>query len=337
MICSKCGNEVADGSRFCTYCAAPLETEPAVGNEPTTAGPPPAAGEPAVGSGTAGETATASPFSVDASNPLATPPPPSSGTPLSPGAIPPPPPPGTPPPPGAMPYSGQTAPYVVATPIPPAFEPKKSKAPLVIGIVVGVILLCCIGCVVVAWLLYGAAEDAVSGYTSGTDDYYATPAPPPTTIYVVPPAHDTNPDNQQPPSRPAEIIGQMNNPKVVVDNDTVKVTIDAGTRIVSDAGNFIDVSCVVENKTDQTIALYFEDSTLVDGYKGGQIVFDKDYLASEYGEKPHFLPGEAAPAALAFDREKITGDLKGLKGSLLVYNAESLDDIASYYIEIPEF
>ena len=198
MICSKCGNEVAEGSRFCTYCAAPLEAEPAVGNEPTAVGEPAAtggtangaAGEPAVDGGTAGG-ATAWPPSVDASKPLA----PHPSPPLSPGAMPPPPPPGMPPLPGATPYSGQAAPYFTATPIPPVVEPKKSKAPLVIGIVAGVILLCCIGCAVVTWLIYSAAEDAVYSYTSSIDDYNAIPAPPPTTIYVVPPAQGTNPDN----------------------------------------------------------------------------------------------------------------------------------------------
>ena len=47
MYCSKCGSQIADGSRFCSFCGAPVEVVPAVAPEPEVpAAPAPAPAEP---------------------------------------------------------------------------------------------------------------------------------------------------------------------------------------------------------------------------------------------------------------------------------------------------
>ncbi len=64
--------------------------------------------------------------------------------------------------------------YPPATPQPQYQQPqppKKKKTGLIIGIVVGVLLLCCVGSGVAGYLLYRAAEDEVTNTLETTDEW----------------------------------------------------------------------------------------------------------------------------------------------------------------------
>jgi len=79
MICSQCGNNVADGSTVCSQCGAQLSTAAAAGpGTPGTASPGPAAGPPGGTPGSAFSSSYTGPPGYSSSNPPGSAPPGSS-------------------------------------------------------------------------------------------------------------------------------------------------------------------------------------------------------------------------------------------------------------------
>ena len=209
---------------------------------------------------------------------------------------------------------------------------KKSRAGLVVGIIIAAVLVLGVAVAIGGYFIY---QNVVANVPDPTIPKITDPGTKP----------DTNPDtnpgpstvtpptpNNPPASKP--LVDDFKNPYVVLDEAEIKITIDVGSGTTENAGGYYDVYCVVENKTDREFSIYLEEVS-GDGYLGdsGNVYIFPDFY--DYSSLWDFAPGECL-SIFSFQTDEVDGKVTKFKAKLVVFDANSYEDVCEYYIEIPE-
>lgn len=221
---------------------------------------------------------------------------------------------------------------------------KKSKTGLVVGIIIAAVVVLVAAVSIGGYFIYqNLVADEPSTWGTGTVDTNTTPdpSPQPTPKPEPTPKPDPEPAPDPDPIAPPisndgpvpTSLADFKNPYVVLDTAEVKITIDVGSGTTQTTLTTFDVYCVVENKTDKEFGFFVENAT-GDGYRGSKnnVFLFKEFYVGDLGD---FVPGENL-AILTFDADEVDGKITNFKAKLILYDVETLDDIAEYDIVIPE-
>lgn len=363
MICSNCGNVVADGSVSCGYCGAAVDpmsqafAQPgaydgsqqwAVGADAGYGAQPPTgyAGQPEQGYGVgygqpqAGYDQTQAgygaqpPAGYDAQQQVNyhTQQAQHQYAAAQPGTYP------------EQPYAGMPAqldgggmPAQAYSAAPPPQTAKKNKTPMIIGIVAAAVLVLAIIGVGGFFL--------VQNLTAGAPDPITTPDPDPVPTPQPSPNPDPEPTSDPPAGPntgnkidPKTLLADFENPYVILDEAEIKITIDIGSGERDDSKYSYKVRCVVENKTDEQFRIMVTNAS-GNNYTGraSSVLFMKGYIPDNkaHNSSSYFQPG-ANLGYFDISRDDIGGIITDFKATISLSDVESLDVIVEYKITVPE-
>jgi hypothetical protein len=209
----------------------------------------------------------------------------------------------------------------------PTEPPKKSKAWIVILVIVGVLVLCCVGVSIGGYVLYQRALEAatVTSITTNTTTPLPTPAPSPNT--------STPPGTTTPLDPPSDIPAISNG--ILVDNDDLTVTLELGSGTFDQVDGWYTIDCTVDNKTDKKLAMYFDYDTQVVGYEADYFGLDDNYFGViiwPEGYDIDFLPKAKTDGLMVFMGAAEGEVPTALWGTLVVYDTDTYDTIGEYQI-----
>jgi flagellar basal body-associated protein FliL len=187
-------------------------------------------------------------------------------------------------------------------------QPKKKKTWIII-LIVGLVLLCCIGTAIGGfvtynnWVTYG-------GVLSEN---------PPSNVLPTPPNTNT-PNNSE----------QLGNEEVILDNNVVKITVDIGSGKTNEAGGFYEVDLVVENKTDKDIVLMFDYPLTANSPEPLSA-----YIAPSIEHFDVSFPAkQTTTGVLTFYSTVGSSGITNLEGNLEVIDLDSFDLLGEYPIKV---
>jgi hypothetical protein len=205
---------------------------------------------------------------------------------------------------------------------PPAAQmpqaPQKKKSGIIIAVVI-VVILVCLAMVIGAGVLFRAAAvsyyseepveivlpDNNSGNTGTTDNF-------------------DNSDGSG--GKAAPIV----NGEVLVDNDILTIIVDVENGSVDEyVSDWYSVPCMVENKTNKPLGMYFDMDTSFDGVKKGDV---NTMIMPD--EEMDFLPETELAGTIVFFTLPPEGQVTNLKGTLIVFDTETYETIGEYPISM---
>jgi hypothetical protein len=209
-------------------------------------------------------------------------------------------------------------------------QPPKKKTGLIIGIIIAVVLVICVGVGIGGYLIFqgldnsGVLTDISTDNNTGTNNDNSSGN-------LNNDSNSNNGNSTGTTDRAPSIPGG----EVVVDNDVLTLTVDTSGGTVDSILDWYEVDCVIVNKTDTILGIYFDydDTTTDNGLVGSDIVIIPE------GEYYDFLPHETIAGSIVFmipsDMSAVTS-VTNLKGTLIVYDLgkDSLDTIAEYPVSI---
>jgi hypothetical protein len=227
-------------------------------------------------------------------------------------------------PPAGAPPTGSAYPPV-------AGQPPKKKTGLIVGIIIAVVLVICVGLGIGGYLIYqgvtntGVLIDNSTGNNTGTNNNGSSDG-------ILDGNNNNGSSNNSGNTSRAPSIPDG---EVVVDSDVLTLVVDTNGGVVDNILDWYEVDCVVVNKTNTTLGIYFDydDTTTDNGFVGSDIIIMPE------GNYYDFLPNETLAGVIVFmipsDISSVTS-VTNLKGTLIVYDleADNLDTIAEYPVSI---
>jgi hypothetical protein len=207
-------------------------------------------------------------------------------------------------------FAPQDVPVYPAAPPPPP-EKKKTWLIVLIIVIVGLVLCCGVVTVGTVWFL-SSVEDAVTD-TGGSvmPDYdYDFDYDEDANVWPVPNTHE----------------------ETLIDNDTLSIVVAVGSGEPNEYYDWYDVICLVENKTDEPIGIYFDYDTTVEGF------YERAPLVTIYPREIgfDFLPDTPTEAIISIDDTLTADRATNLEGTLVVYSQETFETIGEFHFSMDE-
>jgi flagellar basal body-associated protein FliL len=223
-----------------------------------------------------------------------------------------------------MPQTGSAYPPAPGTEQP---QKKKSKAGLVIGIVIAIVLVICVGLGIGGFLLWQNLNDITLSNFNNTPTPSTNDTPRPNNNTPTPSPNETPaPNNNDTPVTPAA------DEEVIVDTDILTFTFDAGSGGRDDVLDWYSVDCTVVNKTDVLINIYFDYDTVTDnGVSGENIVIFPTGNSFDFSAN---TTTRGILAIMAPYGEPIPDGIQNLRGTLIVFDANTYETIVEYPVSI---
>jgi flagellar basal body-associated protein FliL len=188
-------------------------------------------------------------------------------------------------------------------------QPKKKKTWIIL-LIVGLVLLCCIGTVVGSIMTYN--NWIASGRVLNEN--------PPSNVLPAPPNTNT-PNNSE----------QLSNEEVILDNNMIKITVDTGSGKASEYGDYYEVDLVVENKTEKDIVLMFGYPLTANNSPEPLSAYIAPSIESS---GISFSAKQTTTGELTFYTTAGSSGITNLDGSLEIIDIDSFDVLAEYPIKI---
>jgi hypothetical protein len=243
---------------------------------------------------------------------------------------------------GAGPYPpppyGQTPEQPYAPPSGSAYPPASAPAPqqphkktgLFVAIIVAVVLVLCLGLAIVGSIAFrqisniSVNEGSVTSNTTGNSDERDRNDSPGFTV-------PNNENGERDRNGGSEL--SLPNGEVVVDSDILTFVVETGGGQVWEDLEWYVVECTIENKTDNTLDMYFDfDYKMDEDYSSVDII-----IMPEPEDNYEFPPHKKVHATIIFDDlsdEYLITGVTNFTGTLIVYDRETFDTIAEYPVSI---
>jgi hypothetical protein len=127
-------------------------------------------------------------------------------------------------------------------------------------------------------------------------------------------------------------VEDYENPVVILDEKELKITINVGSGGNRAITGYLDFECIIENKTNKTAGLFFEDIS-ADGFSGNKYNVGFFRKESRQGSTGAFAPGENE-AYLSFAEDTVFGDITSLTGRIMFFERGTGEEIKRYTLSI---